>query len=164
MKVTFTEEAIAGMDPTRLGELIKHRVGIGARAFEVVTLDQAIGRLAAMGVPVVGDVSTITTPMEVESTYPAPTPEELDDLMVKIGSSAYASEAILIVEEWTRARWGVVSTFTAKCEAEDALRNVETVEPRDQDVIRAMVNSGRAEIIPARIFADRNPELERFDA
>lgn len=147
MKVTFTEEAIAGMDPTRLGELIKHRVRIGARTIEVVTLDQAIGRLAAMGVSVI-DVSTITTAIEVESTYPAPTPEELDDLCAKIGSTRYASEAVEVVETWTRERFGVVSAFTSKLEAEVALRNVETVKPAEEGVILALIDSGEATVVP----------------
>lgn len=50
MKLTFTVEAIAAMDPTRLGELVQDRVKRGARRIEVVPLDEAIGRLTAMGV------------------------------------------------------------------------------------------------------------------
>jgi hypothetical protein len=44
----------------------------------------------------------------------APTPEELDDLCAQIAGTGYASEAVEIVEEWTRRKWGVESAFTTK--------------------------------------------------
>lgn len=121
MKTTFTQEAIRDIDPTRLGELIKDRAAKGVRTFEVVPIDEAIGRLAAMGVPVVGELPAI----EVESRYPAPTPEEVEELASRISATGYASEATEVVEAWLEERYGVVSTYRAKARAELALHNVE---------------------------------------
>lgn len=68
VRLTFTIEAVAGMDATRLGELVKDRVAKGATEISIIPLDDAIGRLAAMGGRVIpgGPV-----PLEVE-------PEESD--------------------------------------------------------------------------------------
>jgi hypothetical protein len=143
VKVTFTEEAVAGMDPTRLGELIQHRVGIGARLFEVVSLDEAVGRLAAFGVPVVGDV--VTVPIEVETMYPAPTPEEIEALACRISLSSYASEAVDVVEDWLFTRYGVESTYRAKARAEEALANVETFSGPANEAAKAAIRRGIAD-------------------
>lgn len=151
MKLTFTLEAIAGMDPTRLGELIRHRVGIGARVIEIVTLDEAIGRLSAMGVPLVGDVSTITVPVEVESRYPAPTPQEIDDLLAKIAGSGYASDAGQAVEDWMESRYGVVGDYTRKLREEEALHNVEEVGMsrwKTSSVLADRIRDGDATVDP----------------
>lgn len=58
--------------------------------------------------------------LSVASRTPAPevphvpTPDELEDLMVEISLTGYASEAVEVVEEWTRKWWGVESTTTTK--------------------------------------------------
>jgi hypothetical protein len=48
----------------------------------------------------------------------APTVEELDTLTADISAASYASEAVWVVEEWTRRKWGVVSALTARWEKE----------------------------------------------
>lgn len=52
-------------------------------------------------------------------TY-VPTPDDLDQLCAAISSAGYASEAVEIVEDWTRQHWGVESAFTSKVNAENA--------------------------------------------
>ena len=43
-----------------------------------------------------------------------PTPDDLDDLCAAISACGYASEAVEVVENWTRARWGVESAMTTR--------------------------------------------------
>lgn len=43
-----------------------------------------------------------------------PTPDELDDLLANISYSSYASEAVEVVENWTREHWGVESAVTTE--------------------------------------------------
>lgn len=164
MKTTFTEEAIERMTPEALGQLIRHRISIGVRTFEVVTLDEAIGRLAAMGVPIVGDVDAITIPaLEVESRYPAPTPEEIEDLCARISSTGYASEATEVVEDWLEKRYGVVSTWRAERRAELLLRNVEEA-PGGRVVLGRLlvdgVQKGRLTVDPVGLEEGEVVELE----
>jgi len=61
-RLSFTIDAVAQMDPTRLGELIQDRVRKGATSIEIITIEEAVGRLSAMGVPVTVDAH----PLEVE--------------------------------------------------------------------------------------------------
>ena len=54
-------------------------------------------------------------PVRIEPVEPyVPTPADLDDLMARISACGYASEAVEVVEEWTRERWGVESAMTTK--------------------------------------------------
>jgi len=46
-----------------------------------------------------------------------PTPKELDDLLASISACGYASEAVEVVETWTRKWWGVESAFTTDMDA-----------------------------------------------
>jgi hypothetical protein len=48
-----------------------------------------------------------------------PTPDELDDLLLDITNTGYASEARDVVEAWTRKWWGVESALTTKYYPED---------------------------------------------
>lgn len=48
-----------------------------------------------------------------EATH-IPTPDELDDLMADISATGYASEAVQVVEDWTRKWWGVESGDTTR--------------------------------------------------
>lgn len=43
-----------------------------------------------------------------------PTPEDLDALASNVSLCSYASEAVEVVEDWTRAHWGVESAMTTK--------------------------------------------------
>ncbi len=43
-----------------------------------------------------------------------PTVEEMDDLTAAISGCGYASEAVEVVEEWTRKKWGIESALTTQ--------------------------------------------------
>ncbi|MGV0986779.1 MAG: hypothetical protein ACOYB2_19705 [Limnohabitans sp.] len=47
-----------------------------------------------------------------------PTVEELDTLTADISACGYASEAVEVVETWTRKKWDVVSAITTQFEEE----------------------------------------------
>ena len=108
-KTTFTEEAVRDLSAENLGKIIKSRVDQGVRSFEIVTLDEALGRLSAIGEVV--DHETTPAPIEVEPRYSAPTSEEVDDLAARIASTGYASDAVDVVEDWIETKYGVVGDF-----------------------------------------------------
>ena len=58
-----------------------------------------------------------TTVLALLARLYVPTPADLDDLMADISATGYASEAVEVVEEWTRKRWGVVSAMTTAMNA-----------------------------------------------
>ena len=61
-----------------------------------------------------GPIGTLV-PASVEPIGPwVPTVEDLDDLTAKISAAGYASEAVEIVEAWTREHWGVESALTTQ--------------------------------------------------
>jgi hypothetical protein len=115
VKTTFTEEAIEQLPAETLGEIIKSRVRQGIRTLEVVTLDEALGRLSAIGEIV--DQETSPAPIEVEPRYSAPTNEEAAELVARIRAGSRA-EAPGIVAEWIETRYGVVSSTLARAALE----------------------------------------------
>jgi hypothetical protein len=151
MKTTFTLEALAGMTDEKLGATIRSRAVAGA-LFEVVTLDQAIGRIAAAsGATVTG--LDLPAPIEVESRYPAPTPAEIDELLADVVQVGYASEAADVVEGWIEQRYGVVGKITAEERAETALRNVDTVPEIATTHLARGLREGRLAVVSDDAFA-----------
>jgi hypothetical protein len=60
-----------------------------------------------------GSARRAATPERQKKARPhVPTPQELDDLLAAVSACGYASEAVQVVEDWTRKWWGVESAFT----------------------------------------------------